>query len=50
MIKDKVIGVDSQDVMIPSVLGPRSKKTKLSTARTKTELKGRGHKTIQLEY
>ena len=50
MIRDKVIGVDSHDVMSPSDQKPSSKKTKFTTARTKTEVKGRGHKTIKLEY
>jgi hypothetical protein len=50
MIENKVIGVDSQDVINPSDQTPSSKKTKFTTARTKTEVKGRGHKAIKLEY
>jgi len=50
MIKDKVIGVDSQDAMSPSDRKPSSKETKFTRAGTKTEVKGRGHKTIKVEY
>lgn len=49
MIRDKVIGVDSQDVVNPSDQKLSSKKTKFTIARTKTEVKGRGRKTIKLE-